>query len=55
MAEEEHLGLDRATLAIVEDKLPITKRVKKKSRWTTTESLNYTEEKELPPKKKIGI
>ena len=45
-AEEKRLGVDAATLVIMEDKLPITERMKKKRRWTTTEHPNYTEEEE---------
>ena len=41
--EEERLGVDAATLAIMEDELPIAKRIKKR-RQMTTERLNYTEE-----------
>ena len=49
-AEEEHLGVDRATLATVEDKLPITKRMKKKKkrRRTTTGRMSYAEEEDTP-------
>ena len=39
------MGVD-ATLAIVEDKLPITERIKKKRRRTTTGHPNYAEEEE---------
>ena len=45
-AKEERLGVDAATLAIMEDELPIAKKIKKKRRWMTTEHLNYAEEKE---------
>ena len=40
-AEEEHLGVDAATLSIVEDELLIAKRMKKKKRWTIMGHLNY--------------
>ena len=49
VAEEERLGVDVATLAIVEDKLPIAKRMKKKRRWTTTGYPSYAEEVDTPP------
>ena len=47
-AEEECLGVDMVILAIVEDKLLIIKKIKKR-RWPTMEYLRYAEEEELPP------
>ena len=48
-AKEEHLDIDVATLAIMEDKLPISKRMNKKRRQTTMEHLRYAEEEGIPP------
>ena len=48
MVEEEHLGVDVATLAIMEDELLIAKRMKKKRRWRTTGHLSYAEEEDTP-------
>ena len=45
-AKEEHLGVDTATLAIMEDKLPIAKKMKKKRRRMTMGYPNYAEEEE---------
>ena len=45
-AEKEHLGVDAATLAIVEDKLLLAERMKKKRRWTTMGCPIYAEEEE---------
>ena len=47
IAEEECLGIDATTLAIMEDKLPITKRMKRKRRWMTIKCLRYIV-KEIP-------
>ena len=44
--EEERLGVDTATLAIMEDKLPIAKKMKKKRRRMTMGYPNYAEEEE---------
>ena len=49
-AEEERLGVDAATLAIVEDKPPITKQIKKKRRWKSTDHPSYMEEEETQEK-----
>ena len=46
VAEEERLEVDAATLAIVEDKLPIAERMKKKRRRMTRKHPNYAEEEE---------
>ena len=46
VAEEEYLGVDTATLAIMEDELPIAKRIKKKRRRMTMGHPNYAEEEE---------
>ena len=40
------MGVDVATLAIMEDELPIAERMKKKRRRMITEHPNYTEEEE---------
>ena len=44
-AEEERLGVDAATLVIMEDELPIAERMKKKRRMTTV-CPNYAEKEE---------
>ena len=41
--------MDVATLAIIEDKLLITKMTKKKRRQMTMECPSYVEEEETPP------
>ena len=48
-AEEECLGVDAATLEIVEDELPIAERMKKKRRQMTTGHPSYAEEEDTPP------
>ena len=47
-AEEERLGVDAATLAIVEDELPIAERMKKKRRRTTTEHPTMLKKRRRP-------
>ena len=48
-AEEECLGVDAATLAIMEDKLPISEKMKKKRRLTTMGCPSYAEEEDTLP------
>ena len=40
--------MDAATLVIMEDELPIIKRMKKNNRQITMEYLSYVEEEEIP-------
>ena len=45
-AEEEHLGVDTTTLVIVENEIPIAKRMEKKRRQIITGHPNYAAEEE---------
>ena len=51
MTEEEHLGMDVATFAIVEHVLLIAERMKKKRRQMTKKYLRYVEEEGIPMEK----